>query len=325
MTRGSRSRLLGDRGEVGGGRREDQLVAVEVAVGEDPFDHRLRRAAAVIADAVEAHGVAERRVGALDGDPDLAGEVGEVGDVAGDDAEGDDLAAADALPDEGVGGQRHLVLLGPAEDVGGVAVAGEDVGQRRGVAEAVDVVADARRDAEAVAEVALAVLDLAVEAGGGGQVEVGLDELAAGDVPLAALDQGADAGEEVGAQPLDLGVEPGLAAGEDELRVLVAAVGHRGGGGERLVGAGLPAPEPHRVDVGIRDHVDAHRRPSALHRAGHQRADDEALQDEEDDDRRHDREHARRGEDLGRGLVVGALEIEDADRDRQQARLARAG
>ena len=90
----------------------------KLAVGEDPFDHRLRRAAAVVADAVEAHGVAERRVGALDRDPHLPGQVGEVGDVAGDDAEGDDLAAADALPDEGVGGKRHLVLLRPAEDVG---------------------------------------------------------------------------------------------------------------------------------------------------------------------------------------------------------------
>ena len=138
------------------------------------------------------------------------------------------------------------------------------------MAEAVDVVADGRADAEAVAEVALAVDDLAVQAGGGRQVQVGLDELAAGDVPLAALDQRADAGEEVGTEPLDLGVEPGLAAGEDEVGILVAAVGHGGGGRQRLVGARLPGPEPHRVDVGVGDHVDAHgplspspRRPSA--------------------------------------------------------------
>ena len=121
-----------------------ELVAVEVAVGEDPFDHRLRRAAAVVADAVEAHGVAEGGVGAVDGLADLAAEVGEVGDVARDDAEGGDLGAADALPDEDVGRERDLVLLGAAEDVGAVAVAGEDVGQAGGVAEAVDVVADGR-------------------------------------------------------------------------------------------------------------------------------------------------------------------------------------
>ena len=70
---------------------------------------------------------------------------------------------------------------------------------------------------------------------------------------------GADAREEIGAQPLGLLVEPGLAAGEDELGVFVAAVGHRGHGRQRLVGAGLPGPEPHRVDVGVGDHVDAHR------------------------------------------------------------------
>ena len=69
----------------------------------------------------------------------------------------------------------------------------------------------------------------------------------------------ADAGEEVGAEALDLRVEPGLAAGEDEVGVFVAAVGHGGGGGQRLVGAGLPGPEPHRVDVGVGDHVDEQR------------------------------------------------------------------
>ena len=264
--------LGGDAGQVGGpvgdcleerlGGGEDQLVAREVVVGEDPLDHRLRRAAAVVADAVEAHGVAEGGVDAVDGDLHLAGEIGEVGDVAGLDAEGGDLGAAGALPAEDVGGEGDLVLFGPAEDVGLVAMFEEDVGQARGVAEAVDVVADPGRDAEAVAEVALAVDDLAVQVLGGRQVEVGLDELAAGDVPLAAFDQAADAGEQLGVEAFDLPVEPGLAAGEDELRVFVAAVGHRGGGGQRLVGAGLPRPEPHRVDVGVGDHVDAHGRLS---------------------------------------------------------------
>ena len=92
--------LVGDGVEEGlrGARRLSSWPS-KPRVGEDPLDHRLRRAAAVVADAVEAHGVAERRVGGLDGERDLAAEVGEVGDVAGDDAEGDDLAAAGALPD----------------------------------------------------------------------------------------------------------------------------------------------------------------------------------------------------------------------------------
>ena len=156
-TRGKRSRWPAIAVEEGLRGGEDELVAVEVAVGEDPLDHRLRRPAAVVADAVEAHGVAERRVGGLDRDAHLAAEVGEVGDVARDDAEGRDLGAARALPDEGVGRERDLVLLRAAEDVGRVAVAREDVGQARGMAEAVDVVADGRADAEAVAEIALAV------------------------------------------------------------------------------------------------------------------------------------------------------------------------
>ena len=251
--------LVGDRRHEGLRRREDKLVPVKAdAVGDDPFDHRLRRPSPVIADAVEAHGVAEGRIGALDGDLHLTGEVGEVGDIAGIDAEGDDLAAVDALPDEGIGGERHLMLLGAAEDVSGVAVLDEDVGQAGGVAEAVDVVADRRCDAEPVEEIALAMKDLAVKAGGGRQVEVGLQELAAGDVPLAALDQLADAGEKVRAEPLGLAVDPGFAAGEDEIRIFVAAIGGRRHRSERLVGPGLPRPQPNRVDVGVADHVDAH-------------------------------------------------------------------
>ena len=71
----------------------------------------------MVANAVEAHGVAEAGVDALDGDADLACEVGEVRDVAWDDAEGDHLGAVRAPPAEDVGGERHLVLLRAAEDI----------------------------------------------------------------------------------------------------------------------------------------------------------------------------------------------------------------
>ncbi len=134
------------------------------------------------------------------------------------------------------------MLLGPAEDVPGVAVLDEDIGQARRVAEAVDVVGGDRRDPETIAEVALAVNQLAVEAGRGRQVEVGLEELSAGDVPLAALDELADALEKVGPDALGLLVEPGFAAGEDEFGIFVAAVGGRRHGGERLVDPRLPRP-----------------------------------------------------------------------------------
>ena len=54
----------------------------------------------------------------------------------------------------------------------------------------------------------------------------------------------------------------------------------------------------------------------ALQRALHERADDEALQDDEQQDRRQHGEHAARREDARRVRRVGALEVEDADRDR---------
>ena len=233
-------------------------MALEMSVGDDPFDHCLRRPAAVIADAIEAHGVAELGIGALDRDFHLAREVGKVRDIAGLDAESGNFAARHPAPDEDVRGQRHLMLLGAAEDVAVIAVLDEDVGQAGGVAEAVDVVSDGRRDAEAVAEIALAVDELAMQPGGGRQVQVGLDELPARNMPLAALDELPDPREEIGTHALDDLVEPGFAAGEDELRVFVAPVGGRGHRRQRLVGAGLPAPQPHGIDMGVADHVDAH-------------------------------------------------------------------
>ena len=257
--------LVGDCVHEGLRRREDQFVAVEASsVGDDPFDHRLRRTAAVIADAVEAHRVAELRVGVFDRDLDLSGQLGEIGDVAGSDAESDELAAAYALPDERIGGERNLMLLRPPEDVAGVAVVGEYVGQARRMAEAVDVVADGRRHPEPVAEVTLPVDDLSAKTHFGRQVEVGLDELAAGDVPLPAFDEFPDAGEQIRANLLHLLVDPCLAAGEDELGVLIAAIGRRCHRRECLIRAGLPGPQPDRVDMRIADHMDEHRVAAVL-------------------------------------------------------------
>ena len=228
----------------------------------------------MIADAVEAHCVPDRRVRALDRDLHLPGQVGEVGDIAGAYPKGDDLAAFDAAPDEGVGRKRDLVLLRPAKHVTGVAMRSEDVRKARCVAEAVDVVADRRRDPEPVAEIALPMRDLAVKPGFGRQVQVGLQELAAGDVPLPALDMLADALEQLGMQLLHLLVEPGLAAREDELRILVAPVGRRAHRGQRLVGSSLPGPQPDRVDVGVADHVNEHRKSNDANlREGEQRRD----------------------------------------------------
>ena len=181
--------LVGNRVHERLRRREDKLVTLEaVTMRDDPLDHRLRRTAAVIADAVEAHRVPDRGVRAFDRDLHLPGQLGEVCDVAGSYPKGGDLPAFDAAPDEGVGRKRNLVLLRPTKHVAGITMLDEDIGKARGVAEAVDVVADRRRDPEPFAEIALPVRDLAVKPGFGRQVQVGLQELAAGDVPLPALD-----------------------------------------------------------------------------------------------------------------------------------------
>src|SRR5918993_864419 len=56
----------------------------------------------------------------------------------------------------------------------------------------------------------------------------------------------------------------------------------------------------------------------ALDGSGRQGADDEPLQDDEGGDGRQHGQHPSRGDHLGRGLGVVALEIEDTDRDREQ-------
>src|SRR5215212_8930298 len=143
-----------------------------------------------------------------------------------------------------------------------VTVACEHVRQGRRVAEGVDVVAHFRAHPETVLEIALAVEDLAVQSHESGEVDVGLDVLAPRDVPPAALDETPYPLEELRVDPLNLLEEPGFPAGEDELRILVAAI--RGGtkSGQRLVNSRLPGPQPYGVDVGVSYHVDYHERPA---------------------------------------------------------------
>ena len=134
----------------------------------------------------------------------------------------------------------------------------EDVRNGRRVAEGVHVVAYVRPDAETVLEVPLSVQDLAPPPGFGRQVGVGLEILAAGNVPLTALDVRSYALEEIRVQPLDLLVDPGFPAGEDELGVLIAAVHGRPERRQGLIHARLPPPQPHGVNVGVADHVHDH-------------------------------------------------------------------
>src|SRR5215212_7412685 len=145
-----------------------------------------------------------------------------------------------------------------------VTVACEHVRQGRRVAEGVDVVAHFRAHPETVLEIALAVEDLAVQAHESGEVDVGLDVLAARDVPPTTLDEPPHPLEELRVDPLHLLEEPGFPAGEYELRVLVAAIRRGTERGQRLVHPGLPGPQPHRVDVGVSYQVDYHEKTNLL-------------------------------------------------------------
>ena len=176
--------------------------------------------------------------------------------VARDDAKAEDLRAAAAAPAERGRGQRDAVGVRAVEDVRVAALLRQQVGQRGRVPEGVDVVGDGRREPEALGEVAPAVAELAPPALRRRQVRVGLDDHRAGDVPLPAAHERVHPLRELGVQPRDPAVQPRLPAREDELRVLVAAVGGGAERRERLVHAGRPAPEPDRVDVGVADHVE---------------------------------------------------------------------
>jgi hypothetical protein len=234
---------------------EAQLGAVHARMLEDPLDVRPRRPAAVVAHAVEAHGVPERRIHRGERRPHLLGEVLRPRHIPGDDAEAEHLGPAAAPPAEGRRGERDAVGVRAVEDVGVAALLRQQVGQGGRVPERVDVVGDGGREAEAVDEVAPAMAELAPPALGRRQVRVGLHDHRAGDVPLPAAHERVHPLRELRVQPRHPAIQPCLPAREHELRVLVAAIGGGAERRQRLVHTGRPAPQPDRVDVRVPDHV----------------------------------------------------------------------
>ena len=124
------------------------------------------------------------------------------------------------------------------------------------MAEGVDVVADGGDDAEFVLEVALAEEGVADEGLAGGDVAVGLDPPAAGDLPAAFGDAVLDLLEHRGVVLLDPLVDGGGAGGEDELRRLGHPVQGGAEGGLGLLQTLWPLPEPDGIEVGVADHVE---------------------------------------------------------------------
>ena len=88
-----------------------------------------------------------------------------------------------------------------------------------------------------------------------GQVAVRLDPPATHDDEAALGDAAGDALEQLGVDPFDPFEVGNRITGEDEIVVLLHAVESGAERRPHLVQALLPLPEPHRVDVGVPDHV----------------------------------------------------------------------
>ena len=110
---------------------------------------------------------------------------------------------------------------GPHEAVGTEASLAKEGGEHGVVAEAVDVVADGRFDAKVLSKPALAEAAVGAEGVGCRKVAVGLDPPAVDDGPASGPDVAFDALKKRGVGGLDLLVDPGFAAGDDEVGVLV--------------------------------------------------------------------------------------------------------
>ena len=122
--------------------------------------------------------------------------------------------------------------------------------------EGVEVIGDARRGAEVVAEIAPALGDRPDERFGPGQVDIGLDEPASGDGPAARLDQLADVLEERRIEALGPLIEHGLVVAEDERGMLIEDIDSVPESRQGLGRALVPPPLPHRVEMGVTDQVD---------------------------------------------------------------------
>jgi len=221
----------------------------------DALDVGSGRAAAVIAHAVEAHKLVQRGLHLSGAAADVMIQLLAPGQVLERDAEGQHPRAVIRLPPEQAARQALLVGHGAQEGVVVQPALLEDLRQRPAVAEAVDVEADARRDAELLLEVTLPDQALADERLAAGDVAVRLDPPAAGDLPAPfghALPDLLEHGRIGAFHPL---VEGRRAGDEDEVAILGHAIQSRAEGRPHLLEAFLPGPQPDRVDVGIADHV----------------------------------------------------------------------
>src|SRR5216683_2057458 len=106
--------------------------------------------------------------------------------------------------------------------------------------ECIDIISNGRTNPKTLQKVALPVKELALPPDGGWQVRIGLNHLSASNMPLALFDQA---------------TKPCLSPCIEKVWVLITAVSGGTKGGQRLIGALLPVPEPDGIKMGITNHV----------------------------------------------------------------------
>ncbi|OPZ86172.1 MAG: hypothetical protein BWY76_01066 [bacterium ADurb.Bin429] len=250
-------KLAGHRGEEarGGGELQPQ-AGKRLPMVAQPLNHARRRTAAVVAHAVEGHGVGDA-VG------QVTGRIAQMpfvhvapGAVAAGDAEHQHLRAViEPPPAEEARRQRHLVLLRAHHHVVALPRRAHNARQGGGVAKTVHVVRHLWKHAEAVEEVALSQFDLPLEGEAAGKIAVRLNPPAAHQRPASAGDMRLDALQQRRVGLFDLPVAPRFAGGEDGLRIVIQQVAHRAAGIQHLVQPRLPWPQPDGVEVRVADQV----------------------------------------------------------------------
>ena len=244
-----------DRVEKGVGMAEPDFGVLAAALREEVVDFGAGGAAAVVADAAEAHDVADRRIDGGDHPFEVAGKVFGGGAVTLENAGGQQFRAVRGAPAEEFarqcfflrGGAHHAIVDDPG-------FAGE-VRQESAVAEAVHIVAGPDFDAEFFPEIRSAELVVPAVGFRRREIAVGLDVPAADHVETSGGDMAAQPLERGGIVPLDGLIEPRFAPGEVDFRVSVQQVAGGPGGGEGFVDALFQPPEPDRVEMGIEDDV----------------------------------------------------------------------
>ena len=123
------------------------------------------------------------------------------------------------------------------------------------VTEGVHIVAGMGGYAEFFLKVALGDQRMPGQAFPAGNVAVRLNPPAAHQLPAALLHPLLNLPEHFRFSLLDPFVIGPRRAGKHEIRVFIHPVQHRTEGGANLAEAVSPAPEPHRIDVGVSNHI----------------------------------------------------------------------